>query len=233
MRRLGFAAVSLLSLALACSNSPDDGGTGGGMDGGTDGGTNAGTDGGADGGLVITNPGGGTTVNLTFGTCSGFSACGGDEHGTWDYTAACISEDYLTELRQACAGATLKSSAGTKKGTVLISGSGIARDVVTTVTLVITIPGSCTTPLGGCTGVQASLQQAFPGATCAAGGAGACDCNATRNTTIRDVTTYTKSGSRITVSNGDTYDFCVSGTAMTYMEGGRDAVDGVFEMKKR
>jgi hypothetical protein len=226
MKNLCFAVMSLSALALACSSSPDEGGT--------DGGTDAGTNGGDGGGLVITNPGGGTTVNLSFGTCQAFSACGGDEHGTWDYTAVCVSEDYAADLKQACSSATIKSITGTKKGTVLIAGSGIARDVVTTVNLVVTIPESCATPLGGCSGVQSALQQALPGTTCAAvGGAGACDCSATRTETIKDSTTYTKSGSRITVANGDIYDFCVTGSKMTYKEGGSEPTDGVFEMTKR
>jgi hypothetical protein len=232
MKKLCMAAVVLSVIALACTGSGDDGPGDGRPDGGAVG--DGGTDGGTDGGLVITNPGGGTTVNLSFGTCPAFTACGGDEHGTWDYTAACVSKDYAAQIKQSCSGATIKSLTGTKKGTVLIAGSGIARDVVTTVNMVVTIPGSCATPLGGCPGVQATLQQAFPGTTCAASGsAGACDCGATITETIRDATTYTKAGSRITVANGDVYDFCVTGSKMTYMEGGNNPTDGVFEMTKR
>jgi hypothetical protein len=228
MKKLCIAAALLSALTLACTGSSDDDpGDGGVGDGGVG-------DGGTDGGLVITNPGGGTTVDLSFGTCQAFSACGGDEHGTWDYTAACVSEDYAAQIKRSCSGATIKSITGTKKGTVLIVGSGIARDVVTTVNLVLTIPGSCATPLGGCSGVQTALQQEFPGTTCvASGSAGACDCSATINSTIRDSTTYTKAGSRITVANGDVYDFCVTGSKMTYREGGSNPTDGVFEMTKR
>jgi hypothetical protein len=233
MKKLCVAAVLLSALALACTGSdgegPGDGGVG---DGGVgDGGAG---DGGTDGGLVITNPGGGTTVNLSFGTCPAFSACGGDEHGTWDYTAVCDTEDYAEQIKQSCPSATIKSLTGTKKGTVLIVGSGIARDVVTTINMVVTIPGSCATPLGGCSGVQTAIQQGLPGATCSATGtAGACDCSATITGTIRDSTTYTRSGSRITVANGDVYDFCITGSKMTYMEGGNDPTSGVFEMTKR
>ncbi len=234
MKKLCIAAAVLSVLTLACTGSNDEGLGDGGPDGGSgNGGPDGGSvaDGGTDGGLVITNPGGGTTVNLSFGTCPAFTACGGDEHGTWDYTAACDSKNYAAQIQQSCPSATIKSLTGTKKGTVLIAGSGIARDVVTTVNSVVTVPGSCATPLGGCSGVQAALQQAFPGATCAASGsAGACDCSATINSTIRDATTYTKTGNRITVANGDIYDFCITGSKMTYTEGG---TTGVFEMTKR
>jgi hypothetical protein len=232
VKKFRIAAALLSVLVLACSDSngdgPDDGpGDGGVSDGGV-------KDGGTDGGLVITNPGGGTTVNLSFGTCQAFSACGGDEHGTWDYTAVCDSKDYAAQIRQSCPSATIQSLTGTKKGTVLIAGSGIARDVVTTVNMVVTIPGSCATPLGGCAGVQTALQQAIPGTTCvASGSAGACDCSATITSTIRDATTYTKSGNRLTVANGDIYDFCITGSKMTYVEGGSNASSGIFEMTKR
>jgi hypothetical protein len=232
MKKLCIAVLVLSVMALACSDSGDDGpGDGGSGDGGADGGTSS--DGGTDGGLVITNPGGGTTVNLTFGTCPAFSACGGDEHGTWDYTTACDSKDYAAQIKQACSSASIKSLSGTLKGSILLAGAGIARDAVTTVNLVITIPASCATALGGCSGVQTVFQQAFSGGTCASAGAGACDCSATINRTIRDATTYTKAGSRITVANGDAYDFCVSGSKMTYMEAGSNATSGVFEMTKR
>ncbi len=210
---ISFGALTLLLAACSAGN--------GGTNGNPDGGGQAKPDGST----------GGVTGTISFpDQCSALQACGGDVVGTWDYTAGCV-ENPFTGLKSACPALTVTGLTGTAHGTLTFTATTVARNASATVAATISVPSSCAQPMGGCAGVQKQLTDAGLVATCA--GAGDCSCSVSRSDSMDDSNGYTASGTTITLSTGDKYEYCVSSGMLGYKAVNQQKESGQFDLKKR
>src|SRR5205085_2533862 len=80
--------------------------------------------------------------------------------------------------------------------------------------------GTC--PTFAACGALGAMQLGFDKMTCAdapdAGTDGACNCDIEKTVTDNVTDTYEKSGSTITSGGGDTFDYCVAGSKLTYTQ---------------
>lgn len=187
------------------------------------------------------------TFDLTSGTCTETTPCGGDPTGTWDYSAGCISDadlaDFQATVRQACPTATVSGVAGTMSGRVTFGGNAVTRKGTVSAKTDLTIPQACASQVGGdCNLVGQAIVTAgggqVKGATCATGGSGGCNCKVELAFSSDKIgTTYTTSGSKLTTSDGDEYDYCVKGQTLSHKQtraGSRTSNEpGVYEATKR
>jgi hypothetical protein len=99
-------------------------------------------------------------------------------------------------------------------------GANVVRQTQVTLSAKAYIPLACS-PIADCAAIAigAKSQLGFDEATCVAsdGGAG-CDCEIEDTIVEQTSDTYTKSGSTITSGGGDTYDYCVAGSKLTYTQ---------------
>jgi len=188
------------------------------------------------------------TFDLTSGTCTETAPCGGALAGTWDYSAGCISTadlaDFQTQVRRACPTATVGAVVGTMSGRITFAGNAVTRKGTVAVTADLNLPAACVQPppaSGDCNTVALLIQQAGGGqvkkATCAAAGQ-ACDCKVDLAfVSDKNGTTYTTSGNKLTTSDGDEYDYCVTGTKLAHKQtkAGTPTTNepGTFEATKR
>ncbi len=148
-------------------------------------------------------------------SCPGDTACGGDPTGSWRYAGGCFV-DPSTDLREQCPGYTVVSGTGTVIGTLSLDGARVAQDLTVAGSLVLDFPSSCAP--GGCSvlGLQLAEAAGTPG-SCEAMGGG-CRCDVTVAQSIDWSGAYTISGGAITVEDGTTLDFCVSGDTLRYAQ---------------
>jgi hypothetical protein len=161
-------------------------------------------------------------VELTFGTCAAFTACGGDEVGSWKVSGGCLSDSFLAPAQDACAGFTTSNETIKAKGIVTADGTNIVRRTQVTLTAKAFIPLSCA-PGGfnNCNAIAAGaqFQYGFDKATCVANDAGdGCNCDIQETLAENATDTYTKSGNTLTTGNGDTFDYCVASGKLTYTQ---------------
>jgi hypothetical protein len=233
--------TSLIFSLAACGSSEKDGdggdATGGsGGDGASTGGatTGGGSGGGSNGGSSNggeSGAGSGNEVAIQFGNCDPFSACGGDETGTWQYTEACLDPSGFEDaLRQYCSGATV-SFEGVISGTIAFVGGMVIRDGSYSITATLEIPEAC--KLGTCAGTAVAVAQLAPGATCVDASTGGCTCTATRSGGNFSGQTYTAADNTITLQNGRTFDYCVNNGTLTYQETTDDGEPGIFTIQEQ
>lgn len=176
-------------------------------------------------------------VTVTFGACPEFTACGGDETGSWKVTGGCLSEEVLADAKAACAGFTTSNEVIKAKGTVTADGANVVRQTQVKLTADAHIPASCTSAVGGdCTLVAlgAQAQLGFDKATCAAADGGdGCDCSVEKTILEQSADTYTKNGNTITTGAGDTFDYCVAAGKLSYTQtNGQNPYPLVLELGK-
>ena len=161
-------------------------------------------------------------VDLTFGTCTAFTPCGGDEKGTWKVSGGCLSDSFLAPAADACAGFTTSNEVIKAKGIVTADGANIVRRTEVKLTANAFIPFSCApNNLTDCNAIAlgAQFQYGFDKATCTTNtGNTGCDCAIEETVTENATDTYTKSGTTITTGSGDTFDYCVDGMKLTYTQ---------------
>lgn len=161
-------------------------------------------------------------VTLTFGTCPTFTACGGDETGSWKVSGGCLSDSFLAAAQDACAGFTTSNETIKAKGIVTADGTNIIRRTQVKLTAKAFIPLSCAPGgIDDCSliGVGAQAQYGFDKATCVANDAGdGCNCDIEETVAENTTDTYTKAGNTITTGAGDTFDYCVASGKLTYTQ---------------
>lgn len=161
-------------------------------------------------------------VTLTFGTCPTFTPCGGDEKGSWKVTGGCLSDAVLADAKNQCPGFTTSDEVIKAKGIFELDGTNVTRQVQVKISAKAHIPGACT--MGNdCSLVAlgAQAQLGFDKVTCTAQAADAgngCDCDISKTQQQVTSDTYTKDGNTITTGSGDTYDYCVAGSKLTYQD---------------
>lgn len=141
--------------------------------------------------------------------------------GRWRYTSACVDTgNPFPVLSAACSGLVFSNLAGTTTGLVTISAATVTRNITTQVTGSVAVPTTCVVPLGGCSGVQTRLRQAFTTATCT--GTTTCDCTFTDDSVIAMTSPSTVAASSLTTEPGTagarTWGFCNAGGSLTYKE---------------
>jgi hypothetical protein len=255
-RALGFwgpVALFGTAFAVACSStttgpSTDDAGTGSPDAATTATSTSTGSStssSSADAGPNLPPP---ATFDLTSGVCADIPGCGGSLEGSWDYSAACIpdsaAKNLETQIRKACATAAVTGVTGTMSGRVTFAGTSVVRKATTSLKISLSIPASCAAQAGGnCNLVAAAIQSQSGGqvrsANCktAASGNG-CDCVLDSEAAgDKTGTTYATSGNTLITSDGDEYEYCVTGTKLTHKQtksGSPNLTEpGNFEATKR
>lgn len=210
--------------AAGAAGSPAGSGGSGGQAGSVSSGGQAGA-----GGSVVGAAGAGGS-NITVGSCDAFTPCGGDVEGTWTYTSACVDSTALADaVQQACANATTDTH-GVVDGTLIFSGGTVVRSGNYVVTADIHVPPNCV--IGSCAVVQGLLAGALPGVTCQDGGAGSCDCIASRTGGSIAAQSYTAAGNTITLADGRTFDYCVTGNTLVYTETTANAEPGTYALSR-
>jgi hypothetical protein len=255
---LGSVTLSLL-LAYGCSGGTSDVGPGTGGDGGgtgTEGGSTTTTDSGtsstadsgkatdsgssadtgpADSGSVLTG------AALKFHGCPAFAPCGGVVAGNWEFTGGCI-EDPLAAFKAQCASLVEKSLAGSIKGTVMFTPASATTGTLTrsaTVGFVADVEFAASCSGGfGCAAVPLGIGSFVPGATATCSGTTTCACKITVTNGDSLSSGYTLAGNTVNVSNGEAYDYCITGTNLKYRQtkgpdGGKPALDGTFDLVKK
>jgi hypothetical protein len=250
---LGIGAVVVVAFAAGCTitnNGPADGSGGSSSDpsdpngsqqqsgsvssGKSDGGASG--EGGSSSSSSSSDGGGAQPVStnaapISFGSsCPGFSACGGDIEGVWDYSGGCIADPFAAYKKQ-CPAATESNVSGNIVGTVNVYGNSIQRNAKASFTGTLTIPADCTSG-ASCAIVQQTLQGSFDSVVCS--GSTTCDCVISGHVDTGSVTTFTMNGSTVVTDDGSTYDVCVAGNKLTEHETDAKAAEpGVFELTKR
>ena len=224
-------AFTTLSLLVACSD-----GAGGPTVSGND--AAAGTDAAAgndavapgnDSGVTLGDP---TPISIDFsGKCPAFAACGGSGVvGAWDYTGVCL-DDPFTAVKQQCPSTTVKNLVGTVRGRVTFTAQTVNRVSKVDFSATLNLPASCTA--GQCSAIEGSLKGAFDSATCVAA-AGGCDCTISSSQTRGQTDGYSVQGTQIVISDGGKYDFCMSGSKMSYQPSGTsNDPKGFYELTKK
>jgi len=161
-------------------------------------------------------------VTLTFGTCPAFTPCGGDEKGSWKVTGGCLSDDVLKDAKTQCPGFTTSNEVIKAKGLFDLDGTNVVQEVQVKISAKAHIPASCASQAGGdCSLVAlgAQAQLGFDKVTCVtADGGDGCDCDLLKTQQQVTSDTYTKDGNTITTGSGNTYDYCVAGSKLTYQD---------------
>ena len=172
---------------------------------------------GSDGGGGSTCPGTLPEVAIRFDGCDAFTACGGDPTGTWVYQDICAA-DLVPDATSVCAMARVEDLMGTARGCVALDGANVARDVSGEISATIVVPLSCTFGMG-CGPIETALS-----VTCTESG-GECRCPYSTSWSENSSDTYTIAGNTLTTGDGTAYDFCVAGSALTYVESGAAAAE--------
>jgi hypothetical protein len=206
-------------------------GAGGGETAGAGGG-GASTAGAGGTGPAAGGAGGGVAVEI--GTCEDFTACGGDVEGTWAYSAGCLDPAALgfdpSMLSTFCPTATYETDF-TVTGTVTFTDGAVLRDGGWSAIVSLDVPASCTTAIGGCVGLGALIATATPeSASSCSDTADGCACEVQMGQDGWSATSYTTDGEVITLSDGRTFDYCVSGTTLEYVETSDNPEPGTFQL---
>jgi hypothetical protein len=233
-------AASALTIGCGGKDTSDGSSSSGGATatGGADPGA-GGTAGGTTGSGGAPGAGGAGDTNISIGEgCDPLEPCEGDIEGTWEYQGACADWEQLgvdpSQLEAMCPEATWEST-GSVTGTVTFTDGTVTRDATVTSVTDITVPDSCIQSLGQglltCPTLGLAIAQYLPGAVCTADGT---DCLCTAETTSADwgASTYTVSGSTLTLDDGRTFDFCTDGTTLRYQETGDSPEPGIYDLAK-
>ena len=145
------------------------------------------------------------------------SPCGGAVLGTWDYASLCIPEaELLDPIKAFCPTATLLSASGTGRGRVTFGALSVVRDIDWSGTGSLNVPEACS--LGGCANAQAALRMVPSFATATCTGTADCACTVPLSGSTLGEDAYTQAGSQLKLATGHDYDYCVSGSTLTYKD---------------
>ncbi len=215
------------TLALACS---DGGGSTVAGDSGTPDAATTNDSGTTSDGAVV--PPESPAVDITFAaSCPKVTPCGGAVVGTWDYTAVCVDEPFAA-YKQQCPSATITNEKGTVKGRVVFDALEVTRTSTVSFSATIGVPAVCSA--GQCAAVQAALQKNADKATCKSDGGGGCSCDVSITQNTAEANGYTISGNTVKIADGSSYDYCVSGSKLSYVPSGTtEEKPGAYEMTKK
>jgi hypothetical protein len=128
------------------------------------------------------------------------------------------SADVFPSVEAACPGTTFSNLSGTQQGGVNFDAATVHRDVHLHLAGTMAVSGQCA--MAGCAAIQQSLHNTFTSVVCT--GTTTCSCDFVYDFTNVDNAAYVISGSRITTDPGTNsereYDYCVSGSSLTYQE---------------
>jgi hypothetical protein len=163
-------------------------------------------------------------VDITYGSCSAFTKCGGDLVGSWKVSGGCISSTAFDSAKAKCDGLEESDVVIKASGTVVATATMIERKTSATLTAKVAIPKDCS-PLPDCGLIAAGLQSgALPGAptfdkaTCKDSGT-ICNCDVEATLTEDASDAYTAKDGVVSTTNPDrTFDYCVQGTKLSYEE---------------
>jgi hypothetical protein len=197
----------------------------------------AGTDAPADTGVDSASPLG-PFVAITYGSCAAFTPCGGDPIGSFTVTGGCVGNGAFAAAKTQCPGIVESDVVIQARGTVVTDATTIVRDTEVKLAAKLFIPASCVTAAGGsCGTIEAGIT--FVGkldtATCATDGAGGCNCNVGDTTAEKTTDTYTKTASSITTGTGATertFDYCITGNELQYLETTANSVPATYVLTK-
>jgi len=156
---------------------------------------------------------------LTSGMCTALAPCGGDVVGTWDVTGGCVSLP-LGNALTLCPSATI-ATMGQARGRIVFDGTTVTRVAQYVVQADVTVPASCASFVGGCSGVQNALQMRVADSNCVALSNGDCQCAARQLTTINDSENYTLDTANnqiVGTMSGKRWSYCITGTNMDYQD---------------
>lgn len=152
-------------------------------------------------------------------TCPAFTACGGDEVGSWCYADVCMTKDELLAPVVAQAMAFLpacmvddvevRGSMGTIDGTATLTGSMLTRTVTSSATGTFYLGPDCV--FLNCMFMEMEINRALGDsgmATCTPDGDG-CECDITFDSMVNESDTYTLDGNTIVTGSDRRYDYCV------------------------
>lgn len=216
--------------------APVDAGGGGTDSGGTDSGpvSDAGADAPADTGVdaALTGP----FVAITYGNCAAFTPCGGDPIGSFTVTGGCVGNGAFAAAKAQCAGIVESNVVFEARGTLVVDATTSTRNTEVKLAATLAVPAVCVAAIGTCADVQAAILfvAKVDTAVCTDGAtAGTCDCDVTDLTAEKTSAAYTKSANTITTSNPTrTFDYCVTGNEIKYLETTANSVPATFVLTK-
>ncbi len=169
---------------------------------------------------------------IRFSTCAEtFTACGGNEFGTWSLASTCVNSSLADSFNQMIAveypncGQSFTDMTMSSTGAVTYDGINYARTgslqsngkmAITSACLAEQIPGLVLTA-NSCSNLAKVLPTMYPGTTfnCAYGG-GTCNCDTNSVQTLEATGTYVKSGNSIIESVDQVaYSYCINGDEMS------------------
>jgi len=189
--------------------------------------------------------GGGTKVAVC--KAGAFTACGGDPTGTWHVSGICSENNLTTTMNQmyasqssACA-TVVKSVDLSIAGTVTYTSGTVTYNMNNSVAFSMSFSSACISGMLNMSGtMNASLCSSLGTSltnsgtmtgTCSLSGSN-CDCTISEKMTDSSSYPYSVSGSTITESGGDSYDFCVSGKTMSERQDSSDLGFAVLSLTK-
>jgi hypothetical protein len=165
----------------------------------------------------------GPLVDLQYGNCTGFSACGGDPIGTWKITGGCVDDTVFDSATSQCPGLTSSTVVFQARGTIVADATTITRTTEVKLTATFAVPQVCkeSNPLGTkCPDLETALKvgAGLDTATCKdAAAGGGCDCDVGQTTNEATADAYTTSGNTLT-SAARTFDYCVAESELKFKE---------------
>jgi hypothetical protein len=171
------------------------------------------------------------TVDVSLpASCPKLVPCGGSVLGTWEYSAACVADPFAGVAQQ-CPTATVTGSKGTVKGRVVFDGVKVTRTATVTFSATVVVPAECSA--GQCAAVEAALKKTLDSATCKPAGGG-CSCDVATSESGTQANAYTVSGTTVSIADGSTYEYCVTGDELAYVPGGgTEEKPGAYRMTKK
>lgn len=195
----------------------------------TDSGSNTRVDSGAGNGDGTGGLDGG--VQITYGTCETFSACGGDLVGDWKVTGGCLDKSTFDAARLNCPTLQESDVKIEATGTLDFTATQLTRDTKVRLTGKVFVPTNsdacpdaknapCLFLGAGLTAGAAGL--AFDTATCTdtAAPEKGCNCNVSKTITDNATQPYStpSTGTLRTENPTQQYNYCVNGASSTYLQ---------------
>ncbi len=166
-------------------------------------------------------------------SCPSITACGGDVVGTWDVSGGCFDVN-VGPLMTTCPTAMV-STRGRVRGRFTFDGTTSSRITEQEADANVSIPASCLGTLGDCSNIATGFRMLGLETVCAVDSSGGCQCAVRNIVAISYAGTYSIMSNQI-VTGGETWNYCVTGTAMTYEDvtGGSDPQPpGTVDLTKR
>lgn len=150
--------------------------------------------------------------------CPAFTACGGDEVGSWCYADVCMTKEELLGPVLMQMGVPrdctldeieVRSSSGMIDGNATLTGTMLTRMVMSEATGTFYLGPGC--KIFTCRATEAAINSALGSngmATCRDEAPG-CECDITFNSTVNESDTYTLDGNTIVTGSDRRYDYCV------------------------